>query len=255
MENKYVIFIDIDGTWTSGGKTDPENIIAVEKARSEGHYVFFNTGRSKAWIDPTHLENTPHDGLISGLGSLIEAGGKTVFERPVPTGFVFACIERFAKSSGTLLICGDKKVFSLNPLPYFKKYNVIEIKTAEDYKNTIGNEKIQKLEFFDVPVSDADRQFLKTTLNIYDFGDFKECCHKSCSKSGAMDIVLKFLKIDAKNSIAIGDSINDIDMLKKAGIAVAIGNAADPVKEIADFISTDCDSGGVAYAINKIIFE
>ncbi len=70
-----------------------------------------------------------------------------------------------------------------------------------------------------------------------------------------MDEVLKYLGIEKKNSIVIGDSVNDMDMLKNAGIAVAVGNASDAVKSIADFVSTDCGDGGVAYAIQELLLK
>ena len=53
----------------------------------------------------------------------------------------------------------------------------------------------------------------------------------------------------------MGDSVNDIDMLKNAGTAVAVGNASDKIKEIADFVSTPSREGGVAYALQELLLK
>ena len=51
----------------------------------------------------------------------------------------------------------------------------------------------------------------------------------------------------------MGDADNDLDVLSKAGLAVAMKNANDNVKKIADVIVADCDNDGVAEAIEKYL--
>jgi hydroxymethylpyrimidine pyrophosphatase-like HAD family hydrolase len=55
--------------------------------------------------------------------------------------------------------------------------------------------------------------------------------------------------------MAIGDNENDLSMLEYAGLAVAMGNGEDYVKEIADFVTLSNDESGVAYAINKFVLN
>jgi len=52
--------------------------------------------------------------------------------------------------------------------------------------------------------------------------------------------------------IAMGDSMNDYDMIEAAGVGVAMGNAIDKIKEIADFTTSDVNEAGVAEALIKI---
>ncbi|MBR4173182.1 MAG: HAD hydrolase family protein, partial [Clostridia bacterium] len=101
----------------------------------------------------------------------------------------------------------------------------------------------------------SDKRFFAKELDVYDHGGYIECAPKSCTKSGAMLDTLEYIGIKKENSIAIGDSVNDMDMLKNAGIAVAMGNAIECVKEIADFVSTPCIDGGVGYALEKLILK
>ena len=55
--------------------------------------------------------------------------------------------------------------------------------------------------------------------------------------------------------MACGDSGNDLEMIRRAGLGVAMGNSADDVKAAADFVTTDVDNHGIAHALRhyKII--
>ena len=53
--------------------------------------------------------------------------------------------------------------------------------------------------------------------------------------------------------MAIGDNLNDVDILKNAGISVVMDNARDEIKKLGDFITLSNDENGVAYAIKELI--
>ena len=55
--------------------------------------------------------------------------------------------------------------------------------------------------------------------------------------------------------MALGDSDNDISMLKAAGLAIAMGNANETVREMADYVTVSGEAGGVAEAINKYVLK
>jgi len=71
------------------------------------------------------------------------------------------------------------------------------------------------------------------------------------SKGQALRFVCKHYKIPLRRTIAIGDASNDIDMLKSAGIGIAMAGASDRVKEAADYVTTANDEDGVAEALEK----
>ena len=62
------------------------------------------------------------------------------------------------------------------------------------------------------------------------------------------------LGIKREDTIAIGDSMNDYHMLQFAGIAVAVGNAEEQIKDIADIITEDCNNSGVGKALERIFW-
>ena len=61
--------------------------------------------------------------------------------------------------------------------------------------------------------------------------------------------VLEQYGIQPEESIAFGDSENDNEMLRAAGIGVAMGNALEETKAASDYVTDDCDDEGVAHAL------
>jgi Cof subfamily protein (haloacid dehalogenase superfamily) len=89
-------------------------------------------------------------------------------------------------------------------------------------------------------------------LNIYPSKPtYLEIMNKDVSKTSAIKQLLEVYKIDKSEVIAIGDNFNDIDMLKFAGIGVAMGNAPNEVKAISDHITLSNNEDGIAEVIYK----
>ena len=73
------------------------------------------------------------------------------------------------------------------------------------------------------------------------------------SKGEALKALALHLEVSLDEVMAIGDGTNDISLLSAAGLAVAMGNALDEVKEVADYITLDSDHSGLAAAINRFL--
>ena len=73
----------------------------------------------------------------------------------------------------------------------------------------------------------------------------------SATKGSALKFLASHLKIDIKSTMAFGDGLNDISMIKSAGIGVAMKNACPEALEAADYITSSCDEDGVAKGIQK----
>lgn len=119
------------------------------------------------------------------------------------------------------------------------------------------------------PLSNIKNELLSTTelsiSHISKFGKYKDkilnkeyeylsVMPSNTSKSSAVNFLTKYLEINKEDTIAIGDNLNDIDMLKSSGIGIAVANAYNAVKNIADYTTTNSVSdGGFAEAIYKFI--
>lgn len=76
-----------------------------------------------------------------------------------------------------------------------------------------------------------------------------EITHSDAQKGIALEAIAEQLKISMSDVMAIGDNLNDLSMLEKAGYAVAMENGAPEVKEIADYITDTNENSGVGKAI------
>ena len=73
------------------------------------------------------------------------------------------------------------------------------------------------------------------------------------TKATALSLLADILKIDSSEIMAMGDANNDIEMLQFAGLGIAMGNASDHVKSLADAVTVSNEEDGVARAIEKYI--
>ena len=69
------------------------------------------------------------------------------------------------------------------------------------------------------------------------------------TKQLGIDKFLEYYGLDLKDTMAFGDGGNDMQMLQHVSLAVAMGNAGDELKIIADFVTKDVDDEGIAYAL------
>ncbi|MBO9605664.1 MAG: HAD hydrolase family protein [Paenibacillaceae bacterium] len=74
------------------------------------------------------------------------------------------------------------------------------------------------------------------------------------SKASGVSEVCRLLGIGMHEVIAVGGSLNDIAMIRAAGLGIAMGNAQDEVKRVADAVTATNDEDGVAEVIERYIF-
>ena len=76
---------------------------------------------------------------------------------------------------------------------------------------------------------------------------------KGTTKAKGLVALAEYLGISIEETMAIGDNLNDVDILKNAGVSVVMDNARDEIKKLGDFITLSNDENGVAYAIKELI--
>ncbi len=98
---------------------------------------------------------------------------------------------------------------------------------------------------------------LKGKMNCFFSSDtFLEFTSEGTTKGEAMKALASDLGIDINETIAIGDSFNDMSMIKTAGLGVAVRNAVQPLKDVAQYITKNTnDEGAVAEVIDRYIFK
>lgn len=84
--------------------------------------------------------------------------------------------------------------------------------------------------------------------------DYFSIAPQNIGKGSALDFLKDYLKIDTSDTMAIGDNLNDIDLLKSSGVSIAVANAYEPVKKIASYTTaSNASNGGFAEAVYQFI--
>lgn len=258
MNDKYAIFIDIDGTLIADSLIVPqENIDCLRKAQAAGHRVFVNTGRSKGNIPKVLCEQIDFfDGIVCGNGSHIIIDGKDVFKTGIGVDTLCKLSRYFLEHKELWCIFeGENDVFLIpDSVGTRNPEDLIPIESEDDFITKFADSVIETAAV-GRHVPDDFEEIFKDELTVFRLGHYADCVSKGCCKANAMLEVLKILSIPIENSIAIGDSANDLSMLLAAGISVAMGNAPDEIKCRTDFVTDTNKRAGVAAAIEKILFS
>ncbi|MBQ6560343.1 MAG: Cof-type HAD-IIB family hydrolase [Erysipelotrichaceae bacterium] len=93
----------------------------------------------------------------------------------------------------------------------------------------------------------------KDYAGVYSGAKMYEFMHSSVSKSSGIKAICKHHQIETGNVLALGDSENDVGMLKTAGISICMGNGPDHVKEIADYIADTNENDGWARILDQLL--
>ena len=100
---------------------------------------------------------------------------------------------------------------------------------------------------------DSGRFFIKFGIIVFSILEHVVYAAGKSDKETALKTLVEHNGIDLSDVIAFGDDINDLGMLKLAGTAVAVSNAIDEVKAVADHITESNDQDGVAKFLDRII--
>ncbi len=107
-----------------------------------------------------------------------------------------------------------------------------------------------------VEVSNMSRKIIKAGTEKQEINYFyTEITKENVNKWNALKKVAHDLNIEEKEIVAIGDNLNDMEMVSNAGCGIVIGNSALSKKLTNKKIVKDCDSDGVADAIKNIILR
>lgn len=111
----------------------------------------------------------------------------------------------------------------------------------------------EDIERVNVLVKKLNEGFSKDILAIKSMPKFCEITNKLATKGKAIEYLANYWDIKKSQIMAIGDQDNDIEMLKSAGVGVAMGNSTAKLKAVADFITKSVDEDGVVHAVQEYI--
>ena len=270
-----LIAIDIDGTLVDRqGEIPPANRAAIREAAELGIEVVLVTGRTYHHARPIAHELSKRLVLIVSNGALIkDSQGTTLNSRLLDreTAQEVITTTRPVRQGAALIFdrIGDRQYLyenidwqHPNRLEYFERNQkfMSEVSPLEEgliddpvqvaFTGTICD--MRDLAAFLRPQQIARK--LSITLTEYDARDFSllDITAEDCSKGSSLAAWCASRCINPNHVMAIGDNLNDREMLEFAGVPVVMGNAVPALKKLGWHVTRPHDDGGLAEAIRAL---
>lgn len=250
---------DVDGTLFDykEKKIHQTTVDAIKKLQAQGLIIIIASGRSYPLLGTECMEKITANYYVMANGHcVLDKEGRELFSR------------RFTYEQTELLVRLTQKYKSGLMLKY-STHNCIYSKYAEMFQvfNNIGLDE-KKFRFcpnmdyhhqelplgFTIRGVDEMKQELRERINEFRvelFYDKSECDVFSVdtNKMTALKYLAKTLQLNPEDCIAYGDSCNDIEMIQWAGTGVAMGNACDELKDVADYVCKSSWENGIAASL------
>ena len=272
--NIRLICMDLDGTALQKDRMSfsPRLEAALEKAHKQGIAVAVVTGRQFGLL-PAAVTNHP---VWENLAVLCN-GGQI---RKLATGELLDSLDIAADALYRLLKLAEKYdlpiEFSLDSKLYLTEHS-LALQQNDDHlvfhRDTIlanhscivetlepfCERKVEKVNLLCIPEENRDAVLdgLKkiAVSAVWSSSNCMEITHSDADKGRGLAEICRMLHIPEECTMALGDSGNDIAMLRRAGLGVAMGNAPEFVKEAADVVTDRYDDDGAAKAIERWVLK
>ena len=247
MHKKYegiLLVTDVDSTLACGTSLSKENASAIKYFVENGGKFTVATGRTSRYIAdkffPELIINAP---IISINGTVIshEKTFEPIFSVPMESSF-----QNVIKSVCKAFKLDRSSVYTLTETPPCD--TDFKVKDNEVYYKILfvaktENDALAMMKFIEERFSQdfSVMRSWNTGVEVIPAGSGKGMCIKKLKE------LLKVEKV-----IAMGDYENDITLFEAADVSIAVGNAVDKLKEIADFVTVSCEENAVSHVIKHI---
>lgn len=267
---------DLDGTLiSSNGEISNKNFEAMENAMNNGLYVVPTTGRSFYEMPESLREKKTYTHCICSNGAVIfDRDGKEIWKSTfskAETMELFSILSEY-----DTMIEVYTKGTPVTEKSKLTKESYIHYRVEENYHDvlTATRKGTENLESFLMENDEGAEMF-----NIFfsDMGERKEAferigklnnvelttsmesnmeiLQRSVNKGSSLTMLCEKLNVKKEEVMAMGDSRNDLTLLNAAGTALAVANACDDLKQVADEVICSCDESAMAYALSRFVQE
>lgn len=248
---QHLIFFDIDGTLYNDDKVmSTETKRTIRKLQEKGHLLAIATGRAPFMLQDV-LEETGIKNYISFNGQYAFMNGKVLYENPLDLD----TLKKLEKDASV----------NDHPLVFLNEHEMVSNIEYHDYIN----ESISTLKFdhprheenyyIDKPIyqtlifnAEEDDELYDNKYEKIRFIRWHEVSRDvvpvNGSKFEGIKKVSEALNIPIEDCIAVGDGLNDLEMIQGVGFGIVMGNAVDALKEVADYVTEDVHEEGLTKA-------
>lgn len=265
-----LICVDVDGTLISEAQVVPESAkAALRWAHANGHYLMVCTGRSLPEIYPEFWD-LGFQGIIAGAGSYVRVGQDVLQDLRIEHEDIEWATEVF-RSHGAIWMWQGPDEFCPGP-DFFLTFT-----GSADGRGTAWEsyaEQIAPYLQLKIPTTTSKGIFivpggtredvekiaeeLRAKFQVVhgsvdaEHGAVGEILMNGLTKEVGIRLAAEHLGVPMEQTVAIGDSFNDVEALRAAGTGIAMGNASDAVKSYADLVTDHIDNDGLAKALEMI---
>lgn len=272
MNDKKILFSDLDGTLLTGDKKiTKRNREAIQKMLKEGHYFVIATGRavSSGRIVAKDLGLTMSGCyMIAFNGAVLYdcAADRILMKRSLQIEHVLELFKRAEEAGIYVQTYTSSDVITqkhTKELDFYVKNSKMKYKLTDKIYDALKEEP-QKVILISLEGREKLEQFRKENMSwekgkcnsFFSCDQYLEYCPIETDKGNAIRYICQILDVPLENTIAVGDEVNDIFMIQKAKIGVAVANARPEVKKVANYVTqNDFEHDAVAEVIEKFILN
>lgn len=245
-------FFDVDGTlFSHTQKKVPESTkLSLEKLSEKGIQCILATGRHMLELPLLPVDGIRFDAYITLNGQLcIDAQGNVIFGNPIIGESKQSIIRLFREKEIPIMIVEKEKMY-LNFVDQFVIDAQESISTpVPEVREYTGNEIYQAIAYLEKGREEVIAGQLPG-CEITRWNDYGvDIIASSGGKRTGIEEYLRRSHIRREETMAFGDGENDLEMLQYVQVGIAMGNADDCVKEIADYVTASVDNDGIAEAL------
>lgn len=259
-----LVFLDIDGTLCDKSGVVPLSAKrAILKARDNGHKVFLCTGRSTSEIN-TDIKKIGFDGIVAGAGAYVECGQKEIYHKTLDQKPLKELIQYMLCENILFVLernegCMVTKEGLENLDSTLKSEQVFDEKARKEFiqsmnicTNPLEISGVNKILYFNSTKSLEELEkrfgsyFAILPSSIEAMGARSgEISDKKINKATGIQKVLEYFKKTKEDVIAIGDGMNDIEMIQYAKIGIAMKDGQEKLKLLADYVAPAVKDDGI----------
>lgn len=253
-------FFDIDGTllhYPSGlTEISPKTKEGLDKLRVN-HPTFIASGRTKCFIDEKILEY-PFDGFVTCNGAYVEYQNQCVYKCPMEKESLLNALKVADELDAVVYLESRDHMYvynATNPLHADFAYRwgmkdevVVTEFDPNEIEVYIGMIVVSKEEDCK-PVVEKLRPYFDVSQHVNQLSF--DLTLKGQSKAVGIAEVMRFFKGTLEDAWAFGDANNDIEMISAVGHGIAMGNAVEAIKAIADDITLPAWEDGIYHTLKK----